>query len=144
MSGRPLLAQYPHLRQILKNDPIANQQFQQALAGSTNSGLSTSRTTERELARLTLRIETLLKDHAAEKATLKEQGGIIKLLGEAMEPQVHLRPYTQDIAEDGHYEVKFTAHQVREILRIHWHLIAMEAEAIIRGNTTQEEPDENE
>lgn len=138
-----VLSKYPHLRQMLKNDPVANQQFNQAMSEVRNGFVGLSHSTETDVRRATASLNALKDARAADQVRLKDQDTVITLLGEAIEPQLHLRPYTQDIADDSHYEVKFSAHQVREILRLHWHLIAVRAEAIIRGNI-EPTPDDDE
>lgn len=140
--SRPLLSQYPHLRQILKDDPIANQQFNQVLSGIRSGVITDVKTTEQDLRQTTERLNLLLKTREEERTRLEDQRTVITLLGETIEPQVHLRPYTQDIAKDSHYDVTFSAHEIREILRLHWRLIAEEAEATIRGSATTN-PDDN-
>jgi hypothetical protein len=142
MSKRPALAQYPHLRQILKNDPVANQQFNQAIAGISGSFVDNSNSSALNAARLQERMTKLAEELADLRAMFRVQQMVITLLGEVIEPQTHLRPYTQDLAEAGTYEIKFTATQIREALRLHWELMAQQAEATIRGDVPAVDSDD--
>lgn len=144
MSKRPTLAQYPHLRQILKNDPVANQQFNQAIAGISAGITEDSASIPiRNVKRLQEQLTTNTAELAALQEMLKTQQAIITVLGETIEPQTHLRPYTQDLADAGTYEIRFTATQIREALRLHWELVARQSEAIIRGDIATDLDDEN-
>lgn len=140
--GRPTLAQYPHLRQILKNDTTANLQFNQVIASLSGGFVSASKDNDQTAQRQRQLLNEKETELTALRKTLKEQQEIITLLGEVIEPQTHLRPYTQDISDAGTYMVRFTAHQIREALRLHWQLIAQQTEAILRGDVAPKDHDE--
>lgn len=126
MAGRrPLLSDYPHLHQILKNDPVANQQFNAALSGLVPAHTATRETqlqTELETARKkVISLEAQIKK---DEATKYKQASFIKLLGDAVESQVQLDPYAKDINTGRKYNIEFTPDQVRVAMRLHWDLIA--------------------
>jgi hypothetical protein len=69
---------------------------------------------------------------------------LITLLGETIEPQLNLRPYTQDIEERSSYEIKFNAAQIRLALSMYWDLLSREAEDKLIGLMDDEELKEEE
>lgn len=136
MGRRPVLEKYPHLHSFLKRDPVANAQFNQAInevnqsllnglepGGRSAAALDLS---NKNLADLSSKYQTLVTD------TLKVRK-LLRLLGEVIEPQCRLKPYTQDIEERAIYTIEFDAEQIRLALSLHWDLIGLETENRIAG-----------
>lgn len=138
MARRPVLTNYPHLHHLLKNDPTANQQFNACLNEVGNS-LLTEGQTGKDYDRVNNQLMELTEKHAEAVAFVVEAKKMIRLLGEVMEPQVHLTPYSVDISGNKTYEIVFTAVQVRQALTMHWDLIAAKAEDIIAGRFKEDE-----
>ena len=135
MARRPVLDKYPRLHALLRNDPTANAQFNQCLsevqqvgiAGANESKLAEQlNKSETNLADLLVKYETVLKSTSRARR-------LITLLGSTIEPQVNLRPYTQDIEERSSYDIKFDAGQIRLVLSMYWDLLTREAEDMLQG-----------
>lgn len=132
MPTRPRLEHHPHLHALLKKDPTANQQFNQyitALANGTGAGeepVSNITKVQTQLAEYIEKYQTQLK------ITSKTRR-LLKLLGDAVEPQLNFKPYTQDISERASYEFKLDAGQIRLLMTMYWNLVAQEAEDKLAG-----------
>ena len=138
---RPVLSKYPHLRHILKNDAVANTQFNQAIAEVSNGYAPAVASASKSSASNERRANEYFEKYEELRKTLRKQQDIITRLGEAIEPQTHLRPYTQDLADKSSYEITIGAQDIRNILALHWELLAERSEALIRGDKslTEEE-----
>lgn len=129
---RPLLSKYHYLRSILKHDAKANAEFNAAVTDAVGSNIRG--VAEVELQKQLEQSETNLQEYAVKynsmvkltEATVQ----FIRLLGETIETQTQLTPYTEDIAKIKDYTVHFTAAQIRLALHLHWDVIgkAMESQ----------------
>ncbi len=138
MARRPVLTKYPHLQHILKNDTVANQQFNACLdeVSKWRPKFDGSVANNERL------VQQLSELHATHKELLEFSKKAKKLLarfGAVIEPQVHLKPYTEDIAEKNEYVIKFTAAQIRAVLVLHWEVVAHNTEDIIAGRAVDTE-----
>jgi hypothetical protein len=128
MARRPVLSEYPHLRNILRNDPIANQQFNAAISSVNGSLPSSGEDVNEKLEKLQRLYLEQSKNYEAVSNQHRKDLRFIRLLGETMEKQTQLRPYSQDLQEQHSYPVTFTPEQVRRLLSIYWNLVAEETE----------------
>lgn len=140
MSRKIQLSSYPHLHNILKNDPQANAQFNKAISDLMLPVQSQSTVAFERDALSERLLETLTKLQKVTEAysAVRKQ---VTLLGNVLEPQVHLSAYTQDLADDAQYKVTFSAEQVRAALSMHWDIVAQSVEDRIAGRTEEEPVD---
>lgn len=132
MGRRPVLSKYPHLHNILRNDPVANQQFNAAISGLN---LSPADTDEPKLQK---QLDEARKQTIAQEAKVKEasrllqrQRSFIKILGETIEAQTDLEPYSADIDRGRKYNIEFTPDQIRVALKLYWDVTSQDMEASI-------------
>src|SRR6478735_7215612 len=147
MGRRPMLENFPRLHALLRNDPIANAQFNACLTELQNSLTATadsSTATAAGLAKAEQNLADTLKKYTDLLRKTSRVRRLVTLLGTAIEPQVLLRPYTQDIEERSSYDIKLDAGQLRLALSMYWDLLASEAEDKLSGRMTDEELDEEE
>lgn len=151
MGRRPLLEKFPHLHSLLKRDPVANAQFNAAINEVNNSLLAGvepggKRAIELDISNKSLAELSGKYQHLVDNTRRVRK--LLRLLGEVIEPQCNLKPYTQDVEERTVYEIKFNADQIRLALSLHWELIGQETEASITGSkddvTRAEEDKEND
>lgn len=146
MSNQPLLSPYPYLLNLMRNDPRANTEFNAVISTIKKPGVWEAK--EQELHASIKALETHVTE--LQQRALKAEGGntkairFIKILGERMETQLKLSPYEQDVSEKKHYDIQFSADQVRMALRWYWDVIAagMEAALARGGPDPADEPDE--
>ena len=128
--NHPILAKYPYLHGLLKNDPKANSEFNAAIADVT--GVNVRARTESDLQDKLERSETNLNiyiDKVRSMTKLAESTvQFIRLLGEIIEEQTQLTPYTEDLLKSKDYTVHFTAVQIRLALHLHWDVIGQAME----------------
>lgn len=142
-----MLENFPRLHSILRNDPAANAQFNACLNELQNSltaNADPSTVTAASLAKAEQNLAETLKKYTDLLRKTSRVRKLITLLGTAIEPQVLLRPYTQDIEERSSYEIKFDAGQLRLALSMYWDLLASEAEDRLAGRMVDEEQEEEE
>lgn len=129
---RPVLSKYPHLHNILRNDPVANSQFNAAISGL---GIPQADSDEPRLQTQLdeARKQTLAHEKKVLEASklLQRQRSFIKILGETIESQTDLEPYSTDIDKGRKYTITFTPDQVRVALRLYWDVISQDMEASI-------------
>lgn len=142
---KPELSNYPHLHNLLKRDPKANKEFQDALkdarglasppSDGEDAALETARRQVSELVRE-------LQDKGKSQAKIIR---FIRLLGEVMEPQLKLRRYSEDVLEHNTYNITFSANQIRLALRLYWNVVGDEMERSLAAVAVQaSDPDEEE
>jgi hypothetical protein len=147
MGKRPVLSNYPHLHSILRNDPVANQQFNAAI-----SGLSLPNTGSEE-ARLQKQLDDMRKSLIAQETKVKEAGRLlmrqrafIKLLGEVIESQTKLEPHTTDIDRGRRYDISFSPDNIRVALRLYWDILSKDMESsiarVVSIKAAQEAPED--
>ena len=147
MSRKPALSSYPRLHALLRTDPTALAQFNACLneqQQSLISGSDPSSATAASLARSEQNLAQTLEKYQSLLRTTSKTRRLITLLGAAIEPQVSLRPYTQDLEERSTYEVKFDAGQLRLALSMYWDLLTREAEDKLMGSMDDETEVEEE
>lgn len=134
MPKRPTLSQYPHLHSILRNDPVANQQFNAAVSGlSLPRGSTNANQMESALNSARQKVQEQAEEIAKFEAIRKRLTGFISLLGEVIESQVKLDAYSSDIDTRRKYSIVFTPDQIRLALRMHWDILAHSMEnSIVR------------
>jgi hypothetical protein len=132
MGRRPVLSQYPHLHNILRNDPVANQQFNAAISGLR---LSPADDDEPKLQKQLdeARKQTKAQEGKVQEASklLQRQRSFIKILGETIEAQTNLEPYSADIDKGRKYNIEFSPDQIRVALRLYWDVTSQDMEASI-------------
>lgn len=132
MGRRPVLSKYPHLHNILRNDPVANQQFNAAISGL---GLSPADNEEPKLQKQLdeSRKQTIAQEAKVQEASklLQRQRSFIKLLGETIEAQTNLEPYSTDIDKGRKYNIVFSPDQIRVALRLYWDVTSQDMESSI-------------
>jgi hypothetical protein len=127
-----MLSKYPRLHQLLKNDSQANTEFNAAIAEVTrfSSAPEESLVAQLETSETNLQkcLDKCTKMEKLTEATVR----FIRLLGETIEVQTQLSPYTEDLAKNKDYTVHFTAEHIRLALHLHWDIIgsAMENELL--------------
>ena len=140
----PALASFPYLYSLLRNDPRANKEFNDYVSQARSPVASS-----RQLQDLTENLEAERKLRAeqqllAEKvgSTTKKTVRFIKLLGEVIESQVSLRPYTQDVSLKATYSIVFNAGQIRMALKLFWDVMAQNMEdALTNASAVDPVPD---
>lgn len=128
--NRPLLSKYPRLHMLLKNDTAANIEFNAAIADVAKTNIPG--TVEKDLTEQLVQSENNLQEYI-EKYKLMEKlteatVRFIRLLGETIEEQTKLTPYTDDLLIAKEYTVHFTAAQIRLALHLHWDVIGQALE----------------
>jgi hypothetical protein len=124
----------------LKNDAAANAQFNayiNELSNRLNMHGEDSSVADLEKSQQNL-AETLKKYNALLTVNSKTRR-LLTLLGETIEPQVNLRPYTQDLEEKNTYTITFKARQLRLVLSRYWDLLTREAEDKLLGSMDNED-----
>lgn len=133
MSNQPLLSAYPYLHNLMRSDPRANTEFNAIISSLKNPGAREAK--EQELQESIKALETHnaeLKTVMTRVATAKLKAvRFIKILGPLMETQLRLSPYEQDVSQQKHYDIRFTADQVRMALRWYWDVVAESMEAAL-------------
>lgn len=129
MPRRPLLTNYPHLHGVLRKDPLANRDFQTCLSDLKHPPPSTDPViTPAMLDAVNLRLreaqEALSKQDRVNVKTVR----FIRLLGEVIESQTKLQPYSQDASAREQYKIMFSPEQIRMVLRLYWDVIADDME----------------
>ena len=127
MAVRPLLSQYPHLRALLRNDPVANAQFNAAISGLATPrrvGGSSEEQLEKSLAQAREKVTELTILLNKSKVAYEKSARCLRVLGEVIEAQLDLRPYSQDALEDRKYKIEFGPDQIRLALRLYWDALA--------------------
>lgn len=134
---KPVLSNYPHLHSILRNDARANTDFNAIISALTTPGASIDREKEYEAGLEAERIRANESEERAKKSEASNAKGVrfIKLLGELIESQHQLSPYVQDVSEKKHYEIRFSAAQIRMALRWYWDVLSGHMEDVLaRGS----------
>lgn len=144
--ANPLLSSYPHLYNLLRNDPKANAEFNAVVISIRSPAGAADR--EKELrdsldAERTLRAEMQSKAEKSSHVTIRTIR-FIKLLGEVIEPQVDLKPYEQDVSTKRTYEIRFGAGQIRMALKLYWDVISDHLEAALTSSTAKDPVGDNE
>lgn len=117
----------------MRNDPRANTEFNAIVSALKNPGAREAK--EKELQDACKSLET----HANEQQqrALKAEGAnakairFIKILGELIETQLKLSPYAQDVSEKRHYDIRFSADQIRMAVRWYWDVVSDSMEAAL-------------
>jgi len=143
--AKPQLTNYPTLHQLLRSNHQANTDFNAYVSAINNPGAQEAR--EQELQDSIKALETRAQElqQRAQKAEAALQKGVrfVKILGELMETQLQLTPYTQDVREAKHYDIRFSADQVRLATRWYWDVLANSMEATLtRGEDPADDPEE--
>ena len=130
MAGKPVLSNYPHLHSILRNDPRANQEFNSALSSVRKVEVSGANANlEQALQTSEDNLQSALAQNASHVEAQQRVLRFVKLLGELIEEQTHLQPYTQDLSMQREYSIRFSASHIRLALRLHWDIIANAVES---------------
>lgn len=143
MAPRPLLSQYPHLRSVLRNDPVANAQFNAAISGlgtPRRAGGSSEEQLEKSLAQAREKVTELTLLLAKSKAAYEKSARCLRVLGEVIESQLDLRPYTQDELEDRKYNIVFGPDKIRLALRLYWDALAYAMEDSLANTMVISDP----
>lgn len=133
MSNQPLLSKYPYLHNLMRNDPRANTDLNAIISELRNPGAREFKENELRDSIKALEIRSKELEERAQKAEAVSRKGIrfIKILGELMETQLKLTPYTQDVSERKHYDIRFSADQVRLATRWYWDVAAESMETTL-------------
>lgn len=142
MARRPVLTNYPHLHNVLRNDPIANRDFNACLT-EVGSPVGTAESSEALQTALDNQAK-LIKEVGDLQSELSKMKRFINLLGGVIEPQVHLRPYEQDASIQTSYEIKFNHNQIRTALRLYWEAVAQRMETKLELGVPKEVEDEED
>lgn len=129
---RPLLFKYPYLYGLLKNDPKANAEFNAAITdmvGANAQGV-VEKELQEKLETSEANLQEFIRKYEVMMKLTESTVRFIRLLGEIIELQTELTPYTEDLAKLKQYTIKFTSAQIRLALHLHWDVIgaAMESE----------------
>ncbi len=143
--ARPALTSYTRLHAVLKNDHAANAQFNAYLNELSNRlNMHGEDATAADLEKSQLNLAETLKKYNELLTVSSKTRRLITLLGETIEPQVNLRPYTQDLEEKNTYTITFNARQLRLALSMYWDLLTREAEDKLLGCMDDEELTDSE
>lgn len=145
MARRPVLSNYPHLHNVLRNDPTANREFQSCISSMSQPDDAEEQTQVNEL---NLTRASLHEALARVEATNKKQEKVtrfIMLLGGLLEKQAHLNPYAQDLLTKTQYEITFSPDQIRMALKLYWDVVGEKMEQTIARTVAVDDPaDERE
>ena len=138
--ARPALSSYPHLYNLLRNDPTANRDFNAILSAalSPQPSASEDQLAELEVSRRNLQ-EAITKLQKQEKTQAKILR-FISLLGEVIEPQAKLKPYSQDLLTKSHYDIRFSPDQIRMALHLFWDAVGERMENTIVKTVAMDDP----
>ncbi len=129
---RPLLSNFPHLHNILRNDARANAEFNAAITSVSGSNVTVTaeQNLKAQLSQSELNLQEYIDKYNSMVKLTEATVQFIRLLGETIEVQTELTPYTEDIVKIRDYTVHFTAAQIRLALHLHWDVIgrAMESQ----------------
>lgn len=133
MSNQSLLSRHPYLHNLLRNDPRANTEYNSIVSELRNPGAQEAKEHELRVSIKALEVRNQELEERAQKAEHVAAKGVrfIKLLGELMETQLQLTPYTQDVRESKHYDIRFSADQVRLATRWYWDVAAESMEVTL-------------
>ena len=134
--AKPQLSNYPALLQALRTSTQVNTEFNAYVSSITSPGSVVDREKEYEDG---LEAERTRADEAVARAKktdalLDKTVRFIKILGEVIEGQLQLNPYTQDVLEKKRYEISFSAGQVRMALRWYWDVLGSKMEYVLAKN----------
>jgi hypothetical protein len=127
MSRRSQLENYPQLRDALKASTKVNTQFN-TFVSTLRQPASTSTIVERldnELATTRMQLQDIAGSLEEATAVRKKLEEFVISLGEVLETQVSLAPYSQDVAKKRKYSIVFTPTQVRTAMRLYWEVVAL-------------------
>lgn len=136
MPKKPALGNYPRLHALLRQDTVANAQFNACLSAQQSSFMEDAdagSVSAMSLAKCEKNLAETLQKYTDILRTTSRVRRLITLLGTVIEPQVALKPYTQDLEERSSYEITFNASQIRQALGMYWDLLTREAEDKISG-----------
>lgn len=138
--ARPALTSYTRLHSLLKNDAAANAQFNAYITELSNRlNMHGEDATASELEKSQQNLAETLKKYTEILQFSNKARRLLTLLGETIEPQVNLRPYTQDLEEKTAYTITFNARQLRLALSMYWDLLTREAEDKLLGSMDNED-----
>lgn len=145
MSLQPLLSNHPYLHNLMRNDPRANTELNALISRIKSPGASEAKEQELRDTIKALEIRAAeLEARAVKAETVRSKGTrFIKILGELMETQLRLSPYAQDVSEKKHYEIRFSADQVRLAVRWYWDVVADSMETTL-GSGVRDPADDSE
>jgi len=131
--AKPQLTNYPTLYQLLRSNHQANTEFNAYVSAINKPGVQEAREHELQDSIKALEIRAQELQQRALKAETVLQKGVrfVKILGELMETQLQLTPYTQDVREAKHYDIRFSADQVRLATRWYWDVLANSMETTL-------------
>lgn len=127
MSRRSQLEGYPQLRDALRGNTKANTQFN-AFVSSLRQPASTSTIVARlddELASTRMQVQSMARSLEEAEAVRRKLEEFVISLGEVLETQVSLAPYSQDVARKRKYTIVFTPSQVRTAMRLYWEVVSL-------------------
>lgn len=142
MSNQPLLSAYPYFHNLMRNDPRANTEFNAVISSLKKPGAWEAKEQELRDSIKALEIRANELQQRAEKADGANVKAIrfIKILGELMETQLKLSPYAQDVSEKKHYDIRFSADQIRMATRWYWDVLSASMEATLARGAPAEDP----
>jgi hypothetical protein len=138
-----MLSQYPHLHHVLRNDPVANAQFNAAMSGlapQRTSGESPEARLEKSLNHARERANVLSVEVGQLKQTNEKLVKFVRVLGETIEAQLDLQPWTLDDMEERKYNIAFKPDRVRMALRLYWDAVAKTMEDSITRTLVVHDP----
>lgn len=144
--AKPQLTNFPALHQLLRNNHQANTEFNAYVSALTTPGASEQREKEYEAGLAAERTRATEFEERARKAeaVVVKSVRFIRLLGEAIESQLRLNPYVQDVAEKAHYEIRLGAGQIRMALRWYWDVLSDKMEEVLTRGTVVDPVDDRE
>ena len=128
MARSPILSNYPRLHSLLRADPSANNEFQSLVSSMRGPQVSPNANLTEELEKTREQGMELLKKQELQEKQQAKLTRFIKLLGEVVEGQTQLRPYSQDVSEEREYNIKFTPGQIRMLLHAFWDIVGEDME----------------
>ncbi len=133
MRPRPALSDYPCLHGVLKSNPMANRQFNELLSRS-KSHVGDNTQVESLYADVDSRDKQIQKLLAREIELSKiamRLSKFVRVLGEVIEEQTDLTPYSSDVDNGKKYVIELTPSQVRTALILHWDTMAAKIESML-------------
>lgn len=140
MPAKPVLSDYPRLRAILQQDPVANQQFNAILSGK---GIERPGCTQQTVSLdLSLREKNIELQQSLEAQDKRYQVlmEFVRQLGGAIEEQVDLKPYEPLPDRRTMYTIRLEQSQVKALLVKYWDSLAAHLENEIAGRAAAMDP----
>lgn len=125
--NKPLLSSYPHLHNILRNDPRANEQFN-ALISKLKLSVAHADPKDKQLANAEEVLKTLTEQLREAQVSLISVYRFVRAFGDVVESQFNLEPFTSEIRDDKKYFIELSPEHIRKLMSLYWEFLGKELE----------------